>query len=133
MTSVAVMKVDPPGLFRAPHFSQAVVVETPARILFTAGQVGGDGFGAVTSTDFEAQAIEAFDHLELILTHAGMTMADVVKVTGYLTERKHLDAYRRLFLERLGAARPSSTVVIAELVDPRLLIEIEAVAAGAAV
>jgi enamine deaminase RidA (YjgF/YER057c/UK114 family) len=118
---VAVRKLDPEGVRRFAHFSQAVLVEVPGPTLYVAGQ------GDVTG-DFEIQARKAWTQIEVLLNEAGMTLTDVVKVTGYVVDRNHVSAYRAVFLEVMGEVRPASTLVICDLVHPAMLVEIEIVA-----
>ena len=118
-------KIDPQGLRRFPHFSQAVQVDTPARTLYIAGQAGD------VTGDFAAQARTAWANIEVLLSEAGMTRADVVKVTGYVVDREHVEVYRAIFLEVMGDVRPASTLVVCELIHPAMLVEIEAIAVAA--
>lgn len=129
MTAPGPRRIDPDGFTRAAHFSQAVLAPAGLDLVFVSGQVAGDGFDQIAADDFEAQVGKAFDRIEAILGTAGLTLAHVVKVNGYITDRAHVAAYRKVFLARLGDARPTSTLVVAQLIDPRLLVEIEAVAA----
>ena len=101
--------------------SQAVLVEVPGSTLYVAGQ------GDVTG-DFEIQARKAWTQIEVLLNEAGMTLTDVVKVTGYVVDRNYVSAYRAVFLEVMGEVRPASTLVICDLVHPAMLVEIEIVA-----
>ena len=109
------------GARRFAHFSQAVLVEVPGPTLYVAGQ------GDVTG-DFEIQARKAWTQIEVLLNEAGMTLTDVVKVTGYVVDRNYVSAYRAVFLEVMGEVRPASTLVICDLVHPAMLVEIEIVA-----
>src|SRR5215212_10012694 len=118
--AVAVRKLDPEGA-GASHFSQAVLVEAPGPTLYVAGQ--GD-----VSGDFEIQARKAWTQIEVLLNEAGMTLTDVVAVTGYVVDRNYVSAYRAVFLEVMGEVRPASTLVICDLVHPAMLVEIEIVA-----
>ena len=118
---MAVRKLDPEGARRFAHFSQAVLVEVPGPTLYVAGQ------GDVTG-DFEIQARKAWTQIEVLLNEAGMTLTDVVKVTGYVVDRNYVSAYRAVFLEVMGEVRPASTLVICDLVRPAMLVEIEIVA-----
>lgn len=129
MTQPAPRRIDPEGFTRAAHFSQAVFAPAGMDLLFVSGQVAGDGFDQITADDVATQAQRAFDRIEAILAAGGMGPADVVKVNGFIADRSFVAAYRKVFLERLGAVRPTSTLVVAELIDPRLLVEIEVVAA----
>ena len=92
---MAVRKLDPEGVRRFAHFSQAVFVEVPGPTLYVAGQ------GDVTG-DFEIQARKAWTQIEVLLNEAGMTLTDVVKVTGYVVDRNYVSAYRAVFLEVMG-------------------------------
>jgi len=125
-------RIDPVGFTKAPHFAQAVVLPAGAQFLLVAGQVAGDGFAAASTEPFESQVESAFDRIETILRAGGMTLGDIVKVNGYITDRANVATYRKVFLKRLGETRPTSTLVIAELIDPRLLVEIEVIAARSA-
>jgi enamine deaminase RidA (YjgF/YER057c/UK114 family) len=122
-------RIDPEGFTRAPHFAQAVSVAAGSRLLYVAGQVAGDGFAIAPPEDFEEQVERTFDRISTILEAGGMALTDIVKVNGFISDRAHVAAYRKVFLKRLGDTRPVSTLVIAELIDPRLLVEIEVVAA----
>ena len=65
-----------------------------------------------------------------ILEEAGMSFADVVKLSVFLTRESDIAGYRAARDRMIGEARPCSTlVVIARLVSPEWLVEIEAVAA----
>ena len=97
---MAVRKLDPAGARRFAHFSQAVLVEVPGPTLYVAGQ------GDVTG-DFEIHSRKAWTQIEVLLKEAGMTLADVVKVTGYVVDRNYVSAYRAVFLEVMGEVRPS--------------------------
>ncbi len=61
-----------------------------------------------------------------------MTIADVVKVTQYLTRAEDIPAYGKVRSRFLGISRPASMLlVIPQLVRPEFLVEIEIVAAKA--
>ena len=128
-----IMRIDPDELGRAGHFSQAVRVDGPARILYLAGQVAGDDFAAAGSLDFERQLHAVLDRIERILREGGMTLKDLVKVSGYITERANVPVWRKVLLARLAHVRPVSTLVVVDLIDPRLLVEVDAIAATCSV
>ena len=63
---------------------------------------------------------------------ADMSVADVVKVTQYLTRVEDIKAYARVRTKYLGDARPASMLlVIPQLVWPAILVEVEVIAAKA--
>jgi enamine deaminase RidA (YjgF/YER057c/UK114 family) len=58
-----------------------------------------------------------------------MTVADLVKVTTFLTRQDQADTNGRIRREFLGGHRPALTVVVVETLESQWLLEIEAVAA----
>lgn len=110
------------------HYTDAVRAEGP--LLFVSGVVPVDGAGRlVGGDDVVAQARQVFSNLGAVLAAGGATLADVVKVTVFLTDvddRARINVVRQ---EAFGEARPASTLVeIAALAIPGARIEVEAVA-----
>ena len=109
-------------------YSQAVRLEDFQRLLFVSGQV------PIASDDtlpagFEAQARQVWLNVDAQLKAAGMTKADIVKVTTYLADRHHTVTNREIRSEYLGSLAPAMTVVIAGIFDGAWLLEVEVVAA----
>lgn len=114
----------------APHYSHGVVSPPRLPTIYVSGQVGMAANGAIPPT-VEEQLDIIWANIEAILTEAGMKLANVVSVRGYLLSAGAVPAYRARFKARLGDTRPASTlVVVSALVSPQLLAEIEVVAAG---
>lgn len=110
-------------------YGDAVEVPAGARWLFTAGTPGLARDGALP-TDFAGQAELAWSHVIAMLSQAGMTVHDLVKVTHYLLHASDIPAYARIRARFLGDARPASMLLIVPaLVRPEFLLEIEACAA----
>ena len=110
------------------HYTDAVRAEGP--LLFVSGVVPVDGAGRlVGGDDVVAQARQVFSNLGSVLAAGGATLADVVKVTVFLTDvddRARINVVRQ---EAFGEARPASTLVeIAGLAIPGARIEVDAVA-----
>lgn len=79
-----------------------------------------------------AQAELAWQHILKTLEHAGMGLADIVKITQYLVHAHDIPAYAKVRARVLGDARPASMLmIVAGLPRPEFLIEIEAYAAKA--
>ena len=75
------------------------------------------------------QARQAFENLKKVYARGGATLQDIVKLNIYLTDLAHRAAVREVRKEYLGDHNPpSTTVVVASLVDRDLLIEIDATA-----
>ena len=77
--------------------------------------------------DPEEQARRCFEIIATALAEAGASLDDVVRTRMYLTSAEVADAVGRAHADALGHVRPAATmVVVAALVDPRWLVEIEA-------
>jgi 2-iminobutanoate/2-iminopropanoate deaminase len=109
------------------HYTDAVRF---GDLLFISGiaAIGPDG-GVVAPGDVVGQTEFIFQSMGVILTTAGASFADVLRVTVYLTDvadRTKINPVRQKYF---GASRPASTLVeVSKLVLPDLLVEIEAVA-----
>ncbi|MCW5658441.1 MAG: RidA family protein [Burkholderiaceae bacterium] len=110
-------------------YSQALEVFGAQRLLFVSGQVPETAAGAVPP-DFKAQAILAWANVRAQVEAAGMTMANLVKVTTFLSSREYALANREVRNEVLGSHSPALTVIITGIFDEKWLLEIEAVAAA---
>jgi enamine deaminase RidA (YjgF/YER057c/UK114 family) len=111
------------------RYSQGVVAPGAARWLHVSGQVGIP-VGGTLPDSFEEQARNAWRNVLGVLEGAGMTAADLVKVTAYVTRQSDVGQYRTVRDSMLGGAKPASTlVVVSGLADQRWMVEIEAVAA----
>ena len=64
-----------------------------------------------------------------ILAHAGASLADVVELSTYLIDMRDFGAYNEVYSEFFDTDGPArTTVAVAALPHPHLLIEIKAVA-----
>ena len=80
--------------------------------------------------DAEAQTRQVMANIRDVVTSAGGKMEDVAKITCFLTAIANYPAYGKVRAEPWPKDPPaSSTVVVAGLVRPELLVEVEAVAA----
>jgi len=118
-----------PAPMRGGAFSSGV--EAPAgRTIYVSGQVAFDAEGNVVGEgDIKLQTETVLEHVKTVVEEAGGGMDDIVKVTVFITDMGLYDEIhevrRRYFEEPYPA---SSMVEVSALIDPRLLIEIEAVA-----
>jgi len=64
--------------------------------------------------------------IERALTEAGASLDDVVRTRIYVTDAAHIDGAGRAHAEAFATARPATTAIVTELLDPRWLVEIEA-------
>ena len=108
---------------------------TSETLIYIAGQVATNPQGEIVGkNDFPAQMRQVFRNLSAALISANATFADVVKFTTYITRETDLDAFmatrKELFAEIYpkGDYPPNTLLVVKRLVEPDLLIEIEAIA-----
>ncbi len=123
---------NPPGLSTPRGYSHTVSV-TGGRTVYVAGQVAYNAQGEVVGKgDLRAQARQAFENLRIALAAAGASFKDLVKINTYVVGYKpdQLPILREVRAEMLkDLAPPASTLVgVQGLVNPDLLIEIEATA-----
>jgi len=77
--------------------------------------------------DPEAQARRCLEIIFTALAEAGGSPGDVVRTRMFITDAAHADAVGRAHGAAFGDVRPAATmVVVAALLDPRWLVEIEA-------
>jgi len=95
-------------------YSQAVV---EGGFLFASGQIPLDPKTGELVTGATEQSVErVFDNLEAVLKAAGLTFADVVKTTVYLTRLDDFSTMNVIYGKRMGDNKPArSTVVVAAL------------------
>ena len=84
--------------------------------------------GAIAGVgDPGAQAVQALANIAAALEKVGATLADVVRTRMYATDIYALEDVARAHGEAFGEHRPVTTMVqVAALIDPRMLVEIEA-------
>jgi enamine deaminase RidA (YjgF/YER057c/UK114 family) len=108
-------------------YSHAVAVG--GRLLIVSGQIGVDQEGQVVGRgDFEQQAVQAFENLKRVLAAGGARMEDVVRLGVFVAGREYLPKFREIRTRYFPGPKPVSTLVIAGLILPELLLEIEATA-----
>ena len=110
--------------------SQGIAVPA-GRMVFASGQVARDVDGSLVGPgDIRAQTRKTLENLQAVLAEGGATMDDVVKVTVFVTSlSEHFAAIHEVRREFFKSDYPASTLVeISSLVDPEMLIEIEAIA-----
>jgi enamine deaminase RidA (YjgF/YER057c/UK114 family) len=72
------------------------------------------------------QARQTIENIASALARVGGSLADVIRTRVYLVDTGHFDGFARAHGEAFGDIRPvNTTVVVAELADPRMLVEIE--------
>jgi 2-iminobutanoate/2-iminopropanoate deaminase len=125
------MKIKPVNAESAPRaaggYSQAVEVSDARRLLFISGQIPESAAGEAPK-EFAEQARLAWHNVLAQLAAAGMTVANLAKVTIFLASRDFATVNRQVRQEFLGSHSPALTVIITGIFDNNWLLEIEAIA-----
>jgi enamine deaminase RidA (YjgF/YER057c/UK114 family) len=97
--------------------------------IFVAGTTGTVDGRVVGVGDAYAQTLQAFRNVEAALATAGAGLADVVQTQLFVTDIGRWEEVGRAHRELFGDIRPVTAMVgIAALIDPDMLIEVQAVA-----
>jgi enamine deaminase RidA (YjgF/YER057c/UK114 family) len=120
---------DPPSPWEGKYgFSRVVKA---GQFVLIGGTTSVDIDGVVRGETPYEQTVEILEKLEHELARAGVRMADVIQTRVYVTDISRSDEVGRAHGDVFAAVAPLMTMVeVSALIDPRMLVEIEAVAYG---
>jgi 2-aminomuconate deaminase len=108
---------------RFPHFRRA------GDLVFVSGTSSRRPDDTIEGTDIAVQTEAVIRNIEAILAEAGGGLRDVVEICSYLISMADFPGYNQVYARFFDEAGPArTTVAVAELPHPDLLIEIKAVA-----
>jgi 2-aminomuconate deaminase len=130
-SGVVAGKARPRGTF--PHFRRAgdfiFVSGTSARRADDSIAGAERDAGGHWQLDIRTQTRAVIENIRDILASAGASLGDVVEVSTFLVRMADFGGYNEVYSEFFGYQGPArTTVAVAELPHPQLLIEIRAVA-----
>ena len=95
--------------------------------VFVAGSAPIMADGSDPPADAYGQAARCLEIVADALRRAGASLEDVVRTRAYLTDAGVFDGFAKAHGEAFSEIRPANTtVVVAALLDPRWLLEVEA-------
>lgn len=103
-------------------YSRAVRVGAHVWVAGTAPIMPGDAEPPTTAYE---QARVCLEIIGRALQEAGSSLDQVVRTRIYVTDAASIDEVGRAHREAFGTARPATTGIVAQLLDPRWLVEIE--------
>lgn len=106
-------------------YSQAVLKNG---LLFISGQLGIDAATGALEAGFEAQARRVFSNLKAVLDAAGLSFADVVKVTVFLQNLNDFAALNELYAQYFHAPYPAREAVQVARLPKDAALEISLIA-----
>ena len=118
------------GVYAAtPDYAHAVELRGVQRLLLTSGTMGLDPAGAAgASLDEQLELVWA--NLRAILTQAGMTVDDIVRVTSYLRDAAYAEANAGARVAALGDRPVPTTAIVVGTLSADWLVELEVLAAA---
>ncbi|MER5894482.1 RidA family protein [Streptomyces sp. NPDC001876] len=113
-------------------FNQGEIVSGHTRTLYISGQTAMSGDGKpLHEGDMAAQLTLSVDNLEAVLSEAGMSLANLIRLNVYTTDVDLLLPHYGVLAARLGAtgvAPPSTMLGVARLAIPGQMVELEGTA-----
>ncbi len=113
-------------------FNQGELVSGHTRTLYCSGQTAMNGDGEPQHDgDMAAQVALSLDNLEAVLGAAGMSLANLVRLTVYTTDVDALFPHYGVLASRLaaaGVAPPTTMLGVTRLAVPGQMVELEATA-----
>jgi enamine deaminase RidA (YjgF/YER057c/UK114 family) len=96
--------------------------------VFVSGTTGFDYSTMTIAEGIESQTEQCLKNIESALLQAGASLRDVVRVTYVLPDSSEFETCWPVLRKYFGEVRPAAMMISANLLDPRMRIEIEATA-----
>lgn len=97
-------------------------------LVFTSGQVGTDPETGEVAEGIEEQTRQTLANVEAVLEAAGCSRKDVIKATVFLPDIRDYDGMNKVYGSFFSKPYPARSCVEAKLANPKLKVEIEAIA-----
>lgn len=108
----------------AGHLSPSV---EQAGAVYVSGQLPIAADGSI-SGDIEAQTRQTVANLKQVLAKHGLGLDDIIKTTVFIVHPSDFPIFNSVYAELFGDHKPARSTVVAGLVAPSALVEIDAIA-----
>src|SRR3954452_18370561 len=124
---MAIRHINPEGMHRSPAFSQAVVVEQPAKTIYIGGQNGVGADGTVVGPTLGEQSVQAIRNIATVLESEGATLGNIVTWTIAVVDGQPIQDGVAAFQQLWDPADPppAITVHVVAGLGPGYLVEID--------
>jgi 2-iminobutanoate/2-iminopropanoate deaminase len=96
--------------------------------VYVSGQVPIRG-GDIVSDNFDEQVRQTLENVRAAVVEAGSSLEQILKCNCYVRRESDMPAFNRIYREFFGGGTfPARTTLIANPPNPRVLVEIEAIA-----
>jgi enamine deaminase RidA (YjgF/YER057c/UK114 family) len=96
--------------------------------VFVSGTAGYDFKTGTISDDPAKQAEQSLATIAAALAEAGSTLADIVRLRLYVSDRAHIEPASRVLARTFKDARPTNTTIVCGFAMPEMKVEIEVTA-----
>jgi len=101
-------------------------VRRVGNLLFLSGQLPRGSDGEIVEGDIKDQTRQALANIEAVLASEGSSLKDVVKMTAWLTDTRHLAGFNEVYRSAFSEPYPARSAVISGLTAGD--VELEAIA-----
>ena len=121
---------NPPSVWQPFGAFSMGVAQGEGQVVYLKGQVSLDPGGSIVGKgDMQAQLRQVLENIQAVLGHVGGTLADVISLTQYVTDIERFMAAGAVRMTYFSEPFPvTTTVEVARLYDPDLMVEITAIA-----
>lgn len=96
--------------------------------LYVSGQASVDEQGKIVAGTFREEMLRSFENIKRILTAAGYTMQDVVKVNSFVDRAENLTEYNQLYATIFKAPFPARTTLVGAIDNCGIQFEVDVIA-----
>ena len=125
--------INPQSLGAPRGYSNGLLVESPGKLLFIAGQIAWNQNQEITSSDFVEQFDRALENVVLVVKEAGGKAEDIARLIIYVTDKiAYRDKTKEVgesYRKHMGKHFPAMVLVeVKSLLDDQAKVEIEGIA-----